>query len=91
MTKKELMQKWGDLSRPLKNDLNDVIKHEVAKAKEQSEKPSSQVKLDNSFDRERFERFLCAVVSSGHNDNFEADLNDAKYLYEQLELYYYNN
>lgn len=53
--------------------------------------PSSQAILDNSFDRERFERMFCAVVASGHNDNFEADLIDAKYLYEQLELYYYNN
>ena len=150
MTKQELMQKWGDLSRPLKNDIDAVIAHEIAKMQEKPQpelnpiveayergekirkktwekdawiqkhteimaihddaclrkkvwynfdtypnlwelytEPTEQVaEPAKQFDRDRCERLFCAVVASGHNDDFDADLNDAKYLLEKLNSYY---
>jgi len=40
MTKEQLMQKWGDLSRPLKNDIDAVIEYEIAKSKEPQPAPN---------------------------------------------------
>jgi len=34
------MQKWGDLSRPLKNDIDAVIEYEIAKSKEPQPAPN---------------------------------------------------
>ena len=47
--------------------------------------PSSQVILDNSFDRERFERMFCAVVASNRSDN---EFIETEVILEQLDAYY---
>lgn len=53
---------------------------------EPAEQPSSQAKLDNSFDKERFERMFCAVVASGEYKGKEFD-KTAESL-AQLDAYY---
>lgn len=56
MTKEQFLVKWGDLSRPLKSDLDAVIAHEIAKAKGEPEKtnkieitPHTLVEINRAF------------------------------------------
>ena len=55
---------------------------------EQPAQPSSQAKLDNSFDRDRFEAMFRAVVASEAEIDFVFRRNETNYLLEQLDAYY---
>lgn len=52
---------------------------------EPTEKTSSQVKHDNSFDRDRFERVFCAVVASNRSDN---EFIETEQIIQQLDAFY---
>lgn len=70
----ESPQQWEIYTEP-----DQVTDQEPDQVAEPTKQPSSQVKLDNSFDRERFEAMFRAVV-----ETHEATMNALK----QLDAYY---
>lgn len=55
---------------------------------EPTEQPSSQAKLDNLFDKDRFEAMFRAVVASGEKLDFEYCKRETTYFIQQLDAYY---
>lgn len=55
---------------------------------EQTAQPSSQAKLDNSFDRNRFEAMFRAVVASGEYMNIVEEIEQAEIYLQKLDAYY---
>ena len=84
MTKEIFLAKWvTDCAMVV--DLEAVIATEVAKAQEQ---PSSQVKFDNSFERERFEAMFRAVVVSIPNATWDSTIKITQEGIDKLDAFY---
>lgn len=86
--------KWVD-ELGASGPINDLIKSidefsenwELYEPEKAPTEPNSQVILDNSFDRERFERMFCAVVASGRTERWEEDFKFTEEALAKLDAY----